>query len=265
MTEQTRPDGSSPLQFDHVVDSASSSSGGAAATCVNCGAAIVTDYYEVNGSVVCETCRTKIEELTETPRGIGPLVRAAAYGLGAGIVGALIYYGVIAFLHLEIGIVAILIGYMVGFAVRKGTGGRGGRRFQLLAVVLTYMSIALAYTPVVFGAVARQQATDSGSKTQVNAGTRPATPAAGRGAQTPVEASEKEASTITNPVLAGGFLLLFVASLPVLIVFGSLPSSLISAAIIFFGMSQAWRMTGAPSVQIYGPYRVGSGSAKASV
>ena len=41
-------------------------------------------------------------------------------------------------------------------------------------------------------------------------------------------------------------------ALPVLMVFGSMPSGLISAAIIVFGMLQAWRMTAAPALQITG-------------
>ena len=44
----------------------------------------------------------------------------------------------------EIGIVAIGIGYLVGKAVRKGAGGFGGTRYQVLAVFLTYAAIALA-------------------------------------------------------------------------------------------------------------------------
>src|SRR5205823_766631 len=67
---------------------------------------------------------------------------------GAGIAGAIVYYAVMAIAHLEIGIIAVLIGYMVGYAIRKGARGRGGRRFQILAVALTYASIALAYTPL---------------------------------------------------------------------------------------------------------------------
>ena len=68
--------------------------------------------------------------------------------LVAAIPGAILYYAVIAITNFEIGIVAIAIGYMVGWAVRKGAGGRGGRRFQVLALVLTYWAVGLAYTPL---------------------------------------------------------------------------------------------------------------------
>jgi hypothetical protein len=60
-------------------------------------------------------------------------------------------------------------------------------------------------------------------------------------------------------VLIAGFIL----ALPVMVVVGGLPASLISAAIIFFGMRQAWRMTGVPRLQITGPYRVGAPRASA--
>ena len=56
----------------------------------------------------------------------------------------------------------------------------------------------------------------------------------------------------------------FIAALPVLMVVGSMPSGLISAVIIFFGMQQAWKMTGVPSLQVLGPFRVGSESTSLS-
>jgi len=214
--------GGEELQFDRVV-SASAPSAPAdklSVVCAACRTPIDTEYYDVNGHTFCNRCRVAVESGAETPRGIVPFVTAAIFGLGAGLVGAAIYYGVIAIAHLEIGLVAILIGYMVGYAVRKGARGRGGLRFQVLAVALTYASVAIAYTPI-----AVQQMVDA----------QP------------------------NFVLLSGF----IAALPVLFVLGSLPSGLISAVIIFVGMRQAWRMTGAPRLQILGPYRVGASSAPA--
>src|SRR2546430_14710007 len=109
-----------------------------AVSCAGCQTSIATEYYDVNGQTCCGRCRIAVEAAAETPRGILPLVIAGVFGLAAGVVGAAIYYAVIAIAHLEIGIVAILIGYMVGYAVRKGARGRGGLRFQILAVVVTY-------------------------------------------------------------------------------------------------------------------------------
>jgi hypothetical protein len=181
----------------------------------------------------------------ETPAGAGPFLQAAAFGIGAGIAGAIVYYAVIALTKLEIGIVAILIGYMVGAAVRKGAGG-GGRRFQILAIALTYGAVALAYTPIVVKA-----AIDANKKTarvsSAAAGTQEAAPA-------PAVAIPSAGAAALGLVL----LLAMIAALPVLTVIGSMPSGLISAAIIFFGMKQAWKMTAKPALVITGPYRVGA-------
>jgi len=131
-----------------------------------------TQYYHVNDKPVCESCRGVVMSAAATPRTTGPLIRGGIFGLGAAIAGAAIYYAVIAIANLEIGIVAILIGYMVGYAVRKGAGGRGGRRFQILAVVLTYWSVGLAYAPLAFKQATKGKGDDTASSFS-NAGTTP--------------------------------------------------------------------------------------------
>jgi hypothetical protein len=255
MSDQQIPVGNEELQFDRVITEATSSAPPStlAVTCAGCRASIETEYFDINGNIFCTTCRTAVESAAETPRGIMALVTAGLFGLGAGVVGAIVYYAVIAIAHLEIGIIAILIGYMVGYAVRKGARGRGGRRFQVLAVALTYASIALAYTPL-----AVKQASDGDRK----AHTAPAT-ATGRSNSNATTAGRSAAPTkpSVGPLLAIVILLAMIAALPVLVVWGSFPSGLISAFIIFIGLRQAWSMTGAPRLQIFGPYRVGAAPA----
>jgi hypothetical protein len=243
------------LQFDRVMTDSPGSvvPSPSTATCTACQNTINTEYYSINNHTVCRSCRDAIEAAAQTPRGAGPFIRAALFGLGAGSVGAAIYYAVIALANLEIGIVAILIGYMVGYSVRKGAGSRGGRRFQVLAIVLTYGAVALAYTPVVIKAAFNQEKTDTASAITKNSATTPA--------PTPAATQVKEETSSTGGLVGLIFALGFIAALPVLMVIGSLPSGLISAAIIFFGMRQAWVMTGAPALQISGPYRVGSAPA----
>ena len=143
------------LQFDRVETSStasdtSSTSFGPAVICEMCSMPVGSEYYHVNDKPVCASCRAAVIDAAKTPRSAGPLVQAGIFGLGAAIAGAAIYYAVIAITKFEIGLVAILIGYMVGYAVRKGSGGRGGRRFQVLAIVLTYWAVGLAYTPLAF-------------------------------------------------------------------------------------------------------------------
>jgi hypothetical protein len=255
MVDQDARVGSDELQFDRVVTESPSSTAPSelAVTCAACQASIETEYFDVNGSVVCSRCRGIVESAAETPRGLVPLLTAGVFGLGAGVVGAAIYYAVIAIANLEIGIVAILIGYMVGYSVRKGARGRGGLRFQVLAVALTYASIALAYTPIL---VMQARAASRAEKASAATGSNSSGPANTRssGAATTKPGG---GSFIVAVVILGAI----VASLPVMVVVGSFPSGLISAFIIFIGMKQAWRMTGAPALLILGPYRVGAAPA----
>lgn len=239
------------LQFDRVVTPSAPSliSSGPAAACLACKTPIESEYYEMNNATVCSSCRPKVEAAAETPRGMGTLLKAGVFGLGAGIAGAIVYYAVIALANLEIGIVAILIGYMVGYAVRRGAGGRGGRRFQVLAVVLTYLSVGMAYTPLAIKGALESNKEEKAGAVSKNAGNSQPVASTGDGIS-----EDTESGSI---VVALGFLIGLTAVLPVLVVFGSLPSGLISAAIIFFGMRQAWTMTRAPSLTVFGPYRVG--------
>ena len=211
---------------------------------------IQTQYYDVNGNALCGACRAVVEAAAETPRGMLPLLMAAALGVGAGIVGAAIYYAVIAIAHLEIGIVAILIGYMVGYSVRKGAQGRGGRRFQVLAAVLTYLSVALAYAPLAVQQAMGEKPAVVTAATQGSAATDASAPVAAP----PAQPRPSRGRLLITLVIFSGLM----AALPVLVVIGSFPSGLISAFIIFIGMRQAWKMTGALVVTVVGPYRVGA-------
>ena len=272
-TDGTRP-ANDDLQFDRVVsDSPASAQSRPAVVCVACKKAITTDYFHLNGKVTCASCRNAIESAVATPTGLGPFGRAAGLGLLAAIAGAAIYYGVIALLNLEIGIVAILIGYMVGWAVRKGANGRGGRRFQVLAIVLTYWAVGLAYLPIFLkasGKIEKSRVTASADSTAKiasdSAATSPATIAkSGDSAKTvttaPSEAKEdKNESGTRDPRI-----FFYVFALPVIIITSGGASGLISAFIIAIGMRQAWQMTGAPALKISGPYRVGSGPSTAKV
>jgi len=258
MSDSETPVGNDELQFDRVIPDSASAHPRAdvGMVCSACRKSIPTEYYDINGNVVCQGCRLLIEAAAETPRGIVPFVTAALCGLGAGIAGAIIYFAVIYFAKLEIGLVAILIGYMVGYTVRTGAGGRGGLRFQVLAVALTYASVALAYAPMVVMSAAnasRQAQTAATTTSPAGATAQPVADAR------PVERPPRSA------LVGVAMLLAFIAALPVLVVLGSLPSGLISAFIIAIGMRQAWRMTGPPHLNVFGPYQVGAASISGSV
>jgi hypothetical protein len=239
------------LQFDRAVASpaAAAVAHDRGVVCAACQTSIPTEYFDLGGRAVCDHCRQRLELAAETPRGALPLLVAGACGLGAGIVGAIIYYSVIAVAHVEIGIVAILIGYMVGYAVRRGAGGRGGLRFQIVAVGLTYLSVAFAYTPLAMSAVRDHRAGQAAAGANVTSN-------AGAGVTTSPRTGEAPRPIGALEVIA--VLGAFVVTLPVAVILGNLPSSLITLVIITIGMRQAYRMTAAPTLEFRGPYRVGA-------
>jgi hypothetical protein len=275
---------SDDLQFDRV-DTKGQTSGerlAPAVTCVVCKRSIDTQYWQANGKPVCGVCRQRVEADATSAKGAGPLFRAGIFGFGAAIAGAAIYFAVIQFAHLEIGIVAILIGYMVGYSVHKGAAGRGGRRYQIIATLLTYWAVGLAYAPFELSRrieestkVTASTPADSArvAKTATSDSARAVTPdSAGavaadsaRPSATSESSAAKAAATkgtsSVNPTaaLVIGILvmLLYVFVLPVKSVIESMPGGAISAFIIFIGMRQAWQMTRAPKLEITGPYKVG--------
>jgi hypothetical protein len=247
LAEPTLPVNRDGLQFDYVIpeSSALDARGTAGVVCSACHESIPDQYYDIKGSIVCERCRLAIEAAAATPTGAVPFMTAALFGFGACIAGAVIYFAVLYFAHLQIGYVAILIGYMVGYAVRKGANGRGGRRFQALAAALTYASVALAYLPVVV--ISSVHASQS---VQHSAG-------AARSVA-PTNQPPKKIQ-VRNPAAGFALLLALVAALPIFVVLsGSLPSGFIRAVIILIGIRQAWRMTEAATPTVFGPYRVGA-------
>ncbi|HXB23319.1 MAG TPA: hypothetical protein VNV25_01185 [Gemmatimonadaceae bacterium] len=129
------------LQFDTAVPS-----GTPASNCVACKRPIGDSYYTAGKAIVCESCKTRIEN---TPRSVttpAHLVRATVFGIGGAIAGAAVYYGVLALIHIEIGLVAIAVGWLVGRAMQLGAGGQRGRPFQVIALILTYLGIAVGMT-----------------------------------------------------------------------------------------------------------------------
>lgn len=265
------------LQFDKVAGAAP----GGAMMCANCGKPIEGTYYYVGGKPICASCKATLESQVMAHfakgRSTTGLVRAVLFGLGAAIAGAILYYAVIALTGLEIGLVAIVIGYMVGYSVRKGSFGVGGRRFQVLAVVLTYFAVGLAYTPLAFKqfmaggkASALTSRARSGQRPKVlldssgaasviapdsAAASGPDSSGDSLGAASSAKPAPVKAISVVKIV---GFLALFVFALPVVIVFASMPGGIISAAIIAFGMMQAWRMTAGSTLAIKGPFKVGT-------
>ncbi len=127
------------IQFDRVERPIGASA------CTSCRGALLGSYFQANGQVLCERCAEAIRKLFLSGEGgFVRFLKAAVFGIGGGLAGAAAYTAVLALTHINLALITILIGYLVGKMVRKGSGNRGGIGYQIMAVAITYLSIGLS-------------------------------------------------------------------------------------------------------------------------
>jgi hypothetical protein len=259
----TQPADATDLQFDRA------EFGGqpASQTCAACQQPIADRYFDVNGQITCSTCRETIANtLEKNPGWTAPLIALGA-GLGGGVVGALIYYAVLKITGYEIGLIAIVVGLLVGRAVRGGSGGRGGRLYQVMAVAITYLAIVSTYVPFIIEGIrnnAAQEAQQSASGAQKDGPAAapteaaPATPAGG--AQS---ASAQSAATepMTGGSIAVALVLLFLLLLATPFLAGF--QNIIGLLIIGFALWEAWKANRFVPIAVAGPFQLAPAGAGA--
>jgi hypothetical protein len=198
-------------------------------SCAACNAPIEQEFYQVNGKDVCAACAEKIRAGQKAPRYV-PWFRAVLYGAGAALAGCAIYATVAIVTGLEIGLIAILVGIMVGKAIRLACYGVGGRPQQILAIALTYFAITTSYIPVFIYEEVKH----------------------------PSKHEQKAANQPEAHISAGAALiavLMLAAAAPFIGVFTGNPiSGLISLFIIYIGLQRAWALTARPDILVSGPF-----------
>ena len=210
--------------------------------CTACAAAIPATYYQLHGQVVCPNCASAFESSQRKP-GMGHVARGILYGIGAAIAGAVIYAAISLATGYMIGFITVFIGWLVGTAVRKGSAGLGGRRCQIVAVMLAYVSMTAGYIPdLVKGFSERSDKEKAAAKSGKDAKDAPA-----------------KAEEPRPPITFGGLLLalLFVFGIALISPFLMLASGfggLINAFLLFIGMKQAWTLTATDPRILLGPY-----------
>jgi hypothetical protein len=232
MPDNGPPPSPHELQFQHAEPIAEV---GAGLVCVICKQPVVGSYYQAQGQqTLCVLCAERMRAGMQAAPAMS-LVRAALYGGGAALAGCALYAAVAIVLKAEIGLIAILVGWMVGKAIRHASYGYGGRRQQILAVLLTYFAITTSYIPVILYQAAR-------NPHRVEQ----------RQAQT------ADATTNARPRMSFGTAALFLLVLTAVAPFLSLTSGVsawISLFIIFIGLQYAWKLTARREIVLTGPYQ----------
>ena len=235
------------------------------APCGLCREPMLNAYFEVNGAVVCARCCELLRARLNAGSPASRAARATGAGVAAAGAGTILYYGVLAATGISFGLLAIVVGFMVGKAVGWGSYGRGGWRYQTLAMVLTYLAMVTSYVPPIVkefsqnpGSTARansragEQGTDSPSDN--SAGRRTATPAS-------------EPSTVKQQPLTLGRALIYLA---LLVLFAcAVPflrgvDGVLGLVIIGIGVYEAWKFNRRRSIVITGPHALRSSVATAT-
>jgi uncharacterized protein (DUF983 family) len=120
--------------------------------CGFCGNAISGEYYRVNRKMACSKCGADAKSGQPTDSHTA-FLGGLLWGIGGAVLGLVLYSAVIITVHMSIGYLGLAVGWLVGTAVIKGSNGIGGRRYQVVAVILTYLAISLSSVPLILSTV----------------------------------------------------------------------------------------------------------------
>ena len=185
-------------------------------------------------------------------------LRALGAGIAAGAAGFLVFWGIRAATGYEFALVAILVGWLVGAAVRWGSNQRGGLVYQLLGVVLTYFAIVSTYMPDIIGGMRESRVERQLSQSQTpGKPTNPAevTDASARAQPTP-------ANEVGDVPFIFELIVSFILALGAPFLMGM--SNVIGWIIIAVGLMQAWRFNKRAPLVVSGPFHSGSAPAVVS-
>jgi len=229
------------LQFDRA-ERAGQTPGTA---CSLCQQPIAGSYYEINGKVACLGCRDQIMAAWNRGSPARRFAKALGLGAAAAALGAGVYFGVEALTGYEFGLIAVVVGLLVGAAVRRGSSGRGGWRYQVLAMFLTYSAVVATDSTL----IARELRKEIQARAD-SVGVAPSV------ATTPVAVNAAATTGHQRPgplaLLFGVIVLLGLAyAAPVIIGFSS-PLHLLIAG---FALYEAWKLNRGVALRVTGPYQ----------
>ncbi|HUR38479.1 MAG TPA: hypothetical protein VM222_03255 [Planctomycetota bacterium] len=116
--------------------------------CAGCCRVLSGAYYTVQGRSLCAACGAALKRVAEAPFDPARFLKASVFGIAAVAVGGGVNALVASRWDLYVGWLSILAAVLVGFAVRLGSGNRGGRPYQVLAVALAYLAMAAMFIPI---------------------------------------------------------------------------------------------------------------------
>jgi predicted lipid-binding transport protein (Tim44 family) len=223
--------------------------------CQFCHQPVPQTYYRVNDVMACGACAEKMRgELAKDTH--TAFMRALLYGAGAALLGMVLYATFEIVTGLIIGYVALAVGWLVGKAMMKGSGGVGGRRYQIAAAVLTYAAVSTAAIPIWihYAGTQREVRQQKLAAEQRQLETEPGQPNPTQLARPAPDSRQHLSGAVLVGELAK-LLLIGIAS-PFLELWGGGPNFqwVIGILILAIGIRIAWRMTAGRPLVIFGPF-----------
>jgi hypothetical protein len=222
-------------------------------TCKICKQPITGMYYRANGAMICGSCADRVKR--EVPQDShAAFVRAVLFGLVGFAIGLALYAGFVIVTGISIGYVALAVGWIIGKAMMMGSSGVGGRRYQIVAVALTYAAVSIAFVPIMIYYMNKERAEKPATQQQVST---PSSATDQAQNSSPNDSTPQQGSK-SGFASAIGMLALWGLASPFLRI-ASNPMAFIGLIILFVGMQFAWKMTaGRANIQVEGPYQLSS-------
>lgn len=132
------------LQFEHATFEQAPTT----VVCGMCKRPVGHQYWQWMGRVACESCREKVLALEAKANAPATFAKAALLSTGAALGCGVAYGAFVAATKSRWALITIGIAYVIGTVIRKTTGNVSGRRYQVLAVLLTYVASAMGYLPL---------------------------------------------------------------------------------------------------------------------
>jgi hypothetical protein len=227
--------------------------------CAGCKKPLSGSYFRINDSLACDWCTQQIK--MRSPQDSHSIfVRAILFGIGGAVAGMVLYSTFTILTGIIIGYVSLAVGWLVGTAMKKGSQGVGGRRYQIAAVALTYSAVSLSAIPIGISFYLKDK------KPAAHASSNPtnSSPSATSSDTPNGEVVDIPETSTTKPKPAAGALiatLLFAGLASPFLELSSGLSGIIGLVILFVGIRIAWKITSAPPLEILGPFQAGAPTA----
>jgi len=220
--------------------------------CRFCNNFISGEYYRLNTQMACSKCATEARDGQPTDSHAA-FLRALIWGIGGSLLGLILYSTVSIVTGWTIGYLALAVGWLVAKAMMKGSNGIGGRRYQVVALLLTYAAISVSAVPIGISFALKNNSPTHTKQLDSQPSTQPDS------AATTTESSTTTDSANPKPSLGVGAAFLQLALLGLASPFMELQDpahGIIGLVILFVGLSIAFRLTASKPLDVDGPYKV---------